>query len=735
MNTRHHSTPFATDDPILREGVTCWRRAQAERLRFLIDGAAYFHALREAFKLARRRIFIVGWDINSQLELVRDGANPECTAACNDGLPVMLGPLLTTLAETRPELQIYVLNWDYALLYATNREALSRLRLGWTSPVNIHYKVDDCHPAGACQHQKLVVVDDALAFVGGIDLTLGRWDTPAHRPNDPRRIENGEGPPRPFHDVQLAVAGEAAQRLGTLARDRWQCAGGDALPAIDMPPAADAVWPAAVPVDASGLDVAIARTVPAYKGAAAVREIEAQLVAALQRANKCIYLENQYLTADCVAEHLAWKLRQPGGPEVVIVLPFETDGWLSQYTMDVIRERIIKRLRAEDHENRLRVVYPHDPALGDQYMIVHSKVTIIDDTYLRIGSANYNNRSMGLDSELDIALEADGPDDAKTRQAIALFRDRLLGEHLAVAPARFAETLAGTGSLIDTLEALHDPDGHSLFELPLKVPANVDALIPEGRFVDPEQPIEADHLAKEILARPESRHTLGRVALGLCVLLGIAAMAAAWRWTPLAQWLDVQTLATHIEALPNRWYGPPLMIGLTILSSMLAFPITLMTSVAILLFGQLFGPLYALIGAVLGAACGYGLGQRLGRPTVAKIAGERMGRLERQFRSRGLATVIFVRVVPIAPFTLINMAAGALNFRLADLMVGTLIGMLPATVLIAVFIDQVTAVIERPDLPTFALFAAIAGALAVVVWGGWKWICHLRDAAAAARDA
>ena len=120
------------------------------------------------------------------------------------------------------------------------------------------------------------------------------------------------------------------------------------------------------------------------------------------------------------------------------------------------------------------------------------------------------------------------------------------------------------------------------------MPQDVDELIPEGRFVDPEQPIQADHLIQEVLSKPESRHTLGRVGLGLGVLLAIAAMAAAWRWTPLAQWLDVQTLATRIESLPERWFGPPLMVGLIILSSMLAFPITLMTSVAILLLYQSF---------------------------------------------------------------------------------------------------------------------------------------------------
>src|SRR3569832_2150888 len=82
---------------------------------------------------------------------------------------------------------------------------------------------------GGSHHQKVVVIDDQLAFAGGLDLTLGRWDTPDHVPDDPRRIELNPAPARPYHDVQVAVSGAAARALGELARERWRCATGKKL--------------------------------------------------------------------------------------------------------------------------------------------------------------------------------------------------------------------------------------------------------------------------------------------------------------------------------------------------------------------------------------------------------------------------------------------------------------------------------------------------------------------------
>ena len=207
---------------ILEVGKNCWRIARAERAAFIIDGEDYFAAIRDALVLARRSIFIIGWDLHSELQLVRDGRR--------DDYPPTLGELLDALASERRELEIHILNWDFAMIYAMEREFFPSYKLQWKSHKRVHFCLDGEHPVGGSQHQKLVVVDDAIAFAGGLDLSKWRWDTRAHRIDEPRRTDPEGGHYPPFHDVQMVVDGEAAAALAELARERWSTAGGDASP-------------------------------------------------------------------------------------------------------------------------------------------------------------------------------------------------------------------------------------------------------------------------------------------------------------------------------------------------------------------------------------------------------------------------------------------------------------------------------------------------------------------------
>ena len=121
-----------------------------------------------------------------------------------------------------------------------------------------------------------------------------------------------------------------------------------------------------------------------------------------------MYLENQYLSSAAIGDALAARLQEKDGPEIIMVLPQETSEWLEQVSMAVLRSRLLKRLRAADRFGRLHVYYP---VLEDEniQMRVHSKVCFIDDRLLRVGSANLNNRSMGLDTECDLAIEPQEP--------------------------------------------------------------------------------------------------------------------------------------------------------------------------------------------------------------------------------------------------------------------------------------------------------------------------------------
>src|SRR5439155_1000759 len=290
--------------PLLVPSRTCWRLERAARLSFLIDGDAYYRALRDVFARARHSIFIVAWDIDSRTVLVPDGAG--------DGLPEPLGDFLDALVRRQKSLRIYALGWDFAMLYAFEREWLPVYKLDWRTHRRCSFRLDATHPLYASHHQKVIVVDDAVAFVGGLDITQRRWDTTEHRADEPRRRDPAGVPYAPFHDVQAVVDGNAARALGELVRERWVRSGASKPRApLATPPD---LWPRGVETDLDDVDVAIVRTEPPFEGRRAVHEVRELHLDAIARARRFIFMENQYFTSGLIADALAARLREPARP-------------------------------------------------------------------------------------------------------------------------------------------------------------------------------------------------------------------------------------------------------------------------------------------------------------------------------------------------------------------------------------------------------------------------------------
>jgi phosphatidylserine/phosphatidylglycerophosphate/cardiolipin synthase-like enzyme len=484
------------DEGWLREGDTCWRVAAAERAAFLIDGESFFAALAAALERARHQVLMLGWDFHGRVRLRRDGARRR--------LPDELHALLGALLERRPELRVHALGWGYGVVRALARELLPALHLGLRTHRRLEFRLDTSHPLLACHHQKVIVVDDGVAFVGGFDVTACRWDSRAHRRGDPRRTAPHGAPYEAFHDVQMAVGGAAAAALGTLARERWHRATGAALPA--PPPRDDSAWPPALEPSLRGAQVGVARTEPGDRSRAPVREVEALYLASLAGARRWIYAESQYLTSERVVAALAARLAEADGPEVVLVLPRRCPAWVEEATMGPLRARAIAALRAADRRGRLRLYYPQ---LGrGRPLHVHSKVMVVDDRLARIGSSNLSNRSLSLDTECDLAIESGGRGDLA--RAIGGLRDDLLAEHLGVPQARFREALERRGSLIAAVEALRGGE-RTLQPLPEGAPGLWAALAPG--------------LADPASAGSQLPRCLGLVA-ALLVLLGLAGLVA-----------------------------------------------------------------------------------------------------------------------------------------------------------------------------------------------------------------
>jgi phospholipase D1/2 len=700
---------------LLKPTENCYRLAAARRAAFLIDGEAYFRALADSFQQAKHSIFIVGWDLHSELQLIRDETE--------DNSSLRLGTLLNRLIGERKQLHVYVLDWDFSMIYALEREFFPRYKFKWRSHKRIHFHLDGHHPVGASQHQKFVVVDDALAFVGGLDLSKWRWDTSAHRPDDEHRIDPDGEPYPPFHDIQFVMDGQAAQSMGKLARERWLAAGGETPVEPETSQRHDR-WPASVVPDMERIQVAIARTLPAYGDREAVREVEQLYLDSIAAARHWIYIENQYLSSHRIGQALRARLEESDGPEVVAVLPQKTGGWLEQHTMDVLRGRLLRELREADREGRLRIYYPRISETPRCNLMVHAKVMVIDDDFVRVGSSNLSNRSMGLDSECDVAIVADSQNGL--RSTIGRFRNRLLAEHLNADIDQVAEAIERTGSLIDAIEAIGGGE-RTLVALSGDILPEVDEWVPESELLDPEKPIDPDELINHFV-RPDQQPLVYRHLLKVIVLIaGVLVIAAFWRLAPVSEWVDVASVKAAAEWVRQQPLTPVLVMVGYILGGLVAFPVTLMIIATVLVFGPWWGLFYALTGAELSALTVFWTGRWLGRKTVRRFAGSLLNRLSQRLSQAGLMTVITFRIVPVAPFSVINLIAGVSEIQWRDFALGTLVGMVPGVLAIVVLADRVSASLHKPDLGSFSLLAIVVLAIGAGLMALRRWIKNRRS--------
>jgi len=214
------------------------------------------------------------------------------------------------------------------------------------------------------------------------------------------------------------------------------------------------------------------------------------------------------------------------------------------------------------------------------------------------------------------------------------------------------------------------------------------------------------------LVPKETRRPIpGRLA-GLAVLaLALGGLAITWRWTPLHEWLNLKSLVRLAETLNDMPFTPIAVVCAYVVSGFLMIPVTILIAVTGIVFGPVVGGLYAIAGALLSAFAGYMLGQWLGHDMVRRFAGDRINRLSRRIAQRGIPAVAIVRLLPIAPFTVINVVAGASHIGLRDFLVGTLIGLSPGILLTVTFVHHLVEAVREPNVIAFAVLAVVAGIL------------------------
>lgn len=416
----------------------------------IVDACAYYRAFYNAALKAQRYIVLAGWQFDTEVALLRGNEAREAPG------PVTFLPFLEWLCQRRPELRIYVLAWDFSFVYALEREWLQDLKFATQTSESIRFEFDTHPRCYASHHQKFVVVDGSLAFAGGLDICDERWDDRGHGADDPLRV-NVEGEPcRPNHEVQAGVVGDAAQVLARLFQERWLDATGHRLMLPSSPPGDDARFDLreltrgeCLPLAASR--VAMSRTALTREGTD-IHEVRSAHEQALAGAERLVYIETQYFTSRSIAAALLARLRDDSKPklQVIVVLPRGADSGKEKFALGETQDMVLGALEqaATEHGHELRFLCSAiEGDSGHGTTFIHSKVLVVDDCLLSIGSANLTERSMGFDTELSLMWQAN-PED-KLAKDIASVRASLMAEHAGREP----EELRDPNTLLQRIDA------------------------------------------------------------------------------------------------------------------------------------------------------------------------------------------------------------------------------------------------------------------------------------------
>jgi uncharacterized membrane protein YdjX (TVP38/TMEM64 family) len=297
----------------------------------------------------------------------------------------------------------------------------------------------------------------------------------------------------------------------------------------------------------------------------------------------------------------------------------------------------------------------------------------------------------------------------------------LLGEHLDCDPGILARAESEHGSLIAAIEHLRT-DRRSLRPLDCAVSQEIDAMVPDFGVIDPPEPFSPDYFVGQYV--PEETRPTGRkrILAFVAVIAGLLAMAAAWRWTPLNEWLSPGALGHWISSFSSPGIRGFVAVAGFVVASLLMVPLTLLAVVGGIVFGSWHGFLYLLTGALISSAVGFAGGRSLGRGAIERLSGTRLNRLSKRLAERGTVAVALLRLIPIAPFAVFNLVAGASHLGFRQFIVGSLLGLAPGLAAISAFSQTLWEAVTAPSLNNAAIAASIGAALVAAGWLVKKWL-------------
>lgn len=619
-----------------------------QRVTSLIDGSAYFKAFMEFAQRAERRIFIMGWDFDTRLILKQDGGN---------GQPLTLGGFIESLLLKKPQLEVRVLCWDFAAVYLFERQLFPALQFSAAVRSRIAIKYDGQHVAGASQHQKVVLIDNGTIFMGGVDFGIGRHDSPEHKPEDPLRNSGFRKSYMPVHDVQLVMSGyEIGRWFEHLAVARWDLATGERLqPLQEHHPIP---WPDYLPVELQQTETLVSLTRPSFAGLRGSYQIQNVLCDAIAQTQRFLYIENQFFTSTAIFGALQQLLATKPEAHLLMVLPSRYHTRAEAYVIGYQQRRLMQKLQTQGGADR---VFPTGPVIyRPKYcpIAIHSKILIVDDEILSIGSANFNNRSMGLDFEVNVSFFAEqGPG---VREFIQKLRNALLAEHMDLGPDVDINALCLEPKRFKAL--LEEPTSQrGLRYLSLKTERWQRFSGFLMHVIDARKPLPPALFIQKLFRYYASPLFLKPLSSILLFYFAVGALVGLYLIEPLVPLPFAQDMILSILA-------------------MVALPFTLNFGFMLAAQPDVVAWVRFFIAAGISLAAGQALGLLASRVGLKDWYRKHYYSLFSQqgFSEQSLLSITFLRLLPLVPFSLFNFFAAVFGVKLWRSWASALLSTLPA---------------------------------------------------------
>ena len=654
------------------------------QLRFFTTSEDYFSVLAESLPRAKKQILIVGWSFDDRVVMNRGNGHPHPS----------IGDLLLEHAASHPEILIQLRIWDAPPVFGADQYLSQSFHKKALATENLDLQFIPSDSTFAARHEKYVLIDSAIAFLGGIDVTHDRWDSADHQADKPERTNPDEDSYIPYHDVQVAMSGPIVGAL-------WNVALEDGL-VEQIPQTTHALWPSGLPVDARDATISLARTrLDPDTEKPSVTEISDSYLELIQQAKKRIYIENQYFSSTAVTDAIVERIHDEAGPEIIIIMAKELPEAFGRMTMGANSSMQLSRLLKEDTHEKVAFysrVSSDDP---DATVKIHSKLMIVDSRFISLGSANISRRSFGMDSELNVIIDAEQCDNTRLAQEL---ETRLCAQHCGLSTEEWTQLAhAHDGSVSAALKtrAVDWPGltaGKQSLNLSMIPPDLLEAL-DMGK-----PPVAESTLQGHFRSNPGGISKRMKQAFLVVLVLGLIAGAAVFFARAN---VDIEVILEEVRAIHRA--RPVLGSALTIGSFWLSMTVFVSILVPVVFFAALHGPplgiLFSVIGLLSGAAIYYRLGLLvfdavwIDKFKAVRSAKEQLERI----KPYGVWAVAISRMVPSGPFAIVNFATGMLGFTFRQFLFGSLIGLIPGIIAFSIFGEIIQNVFTDPGWVNFGL--------------------------------